>query len=164
MPIYGVVNCSNKTLSEDEITLLQKGLKFCPTPACPDPGQSRDDLNSLHRRLRLMAFFDEQNKDNANQTSQLPAGNKNLQSTAPFKHFSFKNKSTWKGPVGPTNLEAFIASNIVDFNTRPTYAPPKKQNLTDREIKALKGLREDKSIIIKPADKGSSIVILDRHI
>ena len=164
MTYYGVVNISNKVLSDEEVSLLQRGLKFCPTPPCPDPGQSRDDLDSLHRRLRLMAFFDEESQDESltNITQSLPADDRNLLSRLPFKHKKFKRESAWRGPIGPTNLEAFIASNVVDFNNRPSYVPPKKQNLTKKEALALIELKKDKSIIIKPADKGSSIVIMNR--
>lgn len=35
-------------------------------------------------------------------------------------------------------------------------------NLTKAEMKALKSLQEKKSIMIKPADKGSAILMLDR--
>ena len=59
MTTQGVVNLSNRPLTQYEITLLQRGLKFCPTPACPDPGDGRADLDALHRRLRLMSFYEE---------------------------------------------------------------------------------------------------------
>uniref|UniRef100_A0A3Q1H089 Uncharacterized protein n=1 Tax=Acanthochromis polyacanthus TaxID=80966 RepID=A0A3Q1H089_9TELE len=37
-----------------------------------------------------------------------------------------------------------------------------RPNLTEEELKALKDLREDTLIVIKPADKGSATVIMDR--
>ena len=48
----------------------------------------------------------------------------------PFKDSKFRKKSTWRGPIGPANLEAFIASNLVDYNNRPEYQAPDKKNLT----------------------------------
>ena len=54
----GIVNLSDKILSESEQTLLLKGLKFCPTPGSPDIGQLRDDMDKLHKRLSQIAFFE----------------------------------------------------------------------------------------------------------
>ena len=39
---------------------------------------------------------------------------------------------------------------------------PQSYNLTKEEWKALKNLKEDRSIIIKPAGKGSCVVVWDR--
>ena len=59
--MHGVLNLSTRPLSKEEISLLSRGLKFCPTPPCPVPGLGRDDLDELHRSLRLMAhFYDDQ--------------------------------------------------------------------------------------------------------
>ena len=80
-------------------------------------------------------------------------------SILPFKHSKFKNRSTWRGPIGPANLEGFIASNLVYYNNRPAYKATDKKNLTCEEAKCLKN---DTSIVIKPADKGASIVIMNR--
>ena len=165
MATNGVVNLSDRILTVDEITLLQRGLKFCPTPPCPDPGQVREDLDALHRRMRLLACYEE----NPLERLKRPLTNQSLitepstrPSYLPFKDPKFKRKSLWRGPVGPANLEAFIASNYVDYNNRPIYIAPDKKNLTRLEAKSIKGLRDDKSIVIKPADKGAAIVILNR--
>ena len=162
----GVLNLSKRPLSSDEISLLSRGLKFCPTPPCPDPGAMRDDLEALHRRLRLMAHFEDPENDLGTQEDpdQFDNADKNnLHSHKPFKHNKFKNKSTWRGPIGPTNLEAFIASNELDFNNRPIYSPPKKQNLSPNERLALKSLKQDNTIVIKPADKGTTVVVMNRE-
>jgi hypothetical protein len=52
-----VINLSAHTLSPDEISVLSKGMNFCPTPGAPDSGESRTDLDNLHRRLRLRYHF-----------------------------------------------------------------------------------------------------------
>ena len=46
---------------------------------------------------------------------------------------------------------------------RIKYRPPKKKHLTKEEYQSIKSLRNHPDIIIKPADKGSAIVILDKH-
>lgn len=94
------------------------------------------------------------------------------------------------GPKAPVDVVA--PSVIGDFGTTFTYLPPKnshpdetfiflvkkemeefyrnidrgdyhiQNNLTNEEKGALKELLGDKSLIVKPADKGGSIVIMNR--
>ena len=52
-----VLNLSKVALTQDQLSVLSKGLNFCPTPDEPDPGQYKIDLDSLHRRLRLRSRF-----------------------------------------------------------------------------------------------------------
>ena len=85
-----------------------------------------------------------------------------MASFVPFKHLKFKLKSNWRVPSGPVNLEAMIACNEQQFNARPAYQPSFRTNIVPAESKALKELMENKHIIIKPADKGSAVVIMDR--
>ena len=162
----GVINLSHRTLSEDEVSLLMRGLKFCPTPPCPDPGQGREDLDKLHRNLRLKSHFEDpslvQDEIEPGASQADTRNDPNLLSPWPFKHNKFKRPSSWRGPIGPTYLEAFIASNERDYNHRANYRPPLINNVTTKERLALRTLMRDRSIVIKPADKGSSIVIMDR--
>ena len=65
--------------------------------------------------------------------------------------------------MGPTKLEAFIDSNERDYNYRPNYNPPSKQNLSPNEFKALRLLKQDNTIVIKPADKGTTVVVMNRR-
>ena len=93
------------------MSVLAKGLNFCPTPVDPDPGQYKIDLDSLYRRLCLRGRFTypEEPLDNFNQLAN------NVMGPEPFQHRNFRNKSTFN-PVGPPALEAFILSNEHNFN------------------------------------------------
>ena len=53
-----VINLSDYTLSRDELSLLERGLNFCPTPGEPHAGDLRRDLDNFHRRLKIKTFFD----------------------------------------------------------------------------------------------------------
>jgi len=122
MALNGIVNLSSKPLAREEISLLQRGLKFCPTPPCPGPGQARKDLDALHRRMRLLAHFEENHLDalkrpKPNTSSATPAIYYVRQGSMPSKDSKFRQTSTWR-PIGPAYFEAFIASNQVDFNSR----------------------------------------------
>ena len=52
-----VVNLSNYELSEAQLSVLQKGLTFCPTPGEPDMAELKRDLDSFHRKVKLRAHF-----------------------------------------------------------------------------------------------------------
>jgi hypothetical protein len=54
-------------------------------------------------------------------------------------------------------------NNEHDYNNRPLFIPNRLKNLTPGEIKAIQQLKqlEDK-IVLKKADKGSAVVIMDR--
>lgn len=132
-------------LTEAQRTLLGRGLNFIPTKGTNKQivEQSRFDLQQYHRRLKLAAYF-----ENSRECERLP----------------FIYKSSW-APVQaqiPHTITALIQSDIRYFNTRFKihHVPP---NLSREEVRALDELVNNKHIVIKPADKGSSIVILDRE-
>ena len=52
-----VVNLSKFKLTNDHLSFLSKDLNFCPTPDEPNPGQNMENLDNLHRRLRLNYHF-----------------------------------------------------------------------------------------------------------
>ena len=71
-----------------------------------------------------------------------------------FDHPKFRNKSTWQ-PKGPQALEAFAFSNDCQLLRKTDFRRP-HDNLSPAERTALKQL---KNLIIKPADKGSTVVL-----
>jgi hypothetical protein len=58
-----VINLSSYDLKETDISVLLKGLKFCPTPGEPQIGQVLDDLSGFFRRMRLQAYFNDPETD-----------------------------------------------------------------------------------------------------
>ena len=71
-------------------------------------------------------------------------------------------KLTWTPPEGCPALELFLSQIKKELLE---YVPLKtlwKHNLNKDEWQILKTLIEDNSVIIKPADKGSCVVIWDR--
>ena len=86
---------------------------------------------------------------------------RNTQSGVPFEHKSLKLKSTFNS-VGPFQLETMFYSIEQDLH-RLKYRQPRKKSLTKEEYQSIKSLRSYPEIIIKPADKGSAIVIQDKH-
>ena len=157
-----VVNLSSFKLNAEQLLLLNRGLKFCPTPGRPDVGQLGEDLDKLHRRLRQIAFCDNPGSD-PDLTCFIPKPDPdNLLVTGPFEHHKFKLKATGKGPPGPPNLEAMIATNQMEFISRQPPIFNYRDNLSPRERKALKELANNVSFIIRPADKGAATVLWPR--
>ena len=153
-----VVNLSNHVLTVEELNLLTKGMNFCPTPLDLDPGDLRTDLDQFHRRLRLLAKFE----NSPTEDSDLLTTEQQNHCTYAFESSKFKKKSTFN-PPGPPALEAMILTNEIALNKRPEPKHPKLTNISREERKAIKTLTENPNIIIKPADKGSAVVILNRE-
>ena len=123
-------------------------------------------MDRLHKRLRQIAFYESPESDNDSLTTPMvptaPPYGDNLHSLDPFKHRKFKLKAGGKGPPGPQLLEAMIVLNEHEFNARPRVRPSPRNNLTPSERRALGDLSKNDNIVIKPADKGSAVVIMDR--
>lgn len=152
-----VVNLSDYKLTVHELNVLSKGMNFCPTPLDIDPGETRTDLDKFHRRLRLLARFEDAPSD----IPDLLTPEENNHCTRPFESNKLKNKSTYN-PPGPPALEAMIFTNEVTLNKRPEAKHPKLTNISREERMAIHNLNRNTNIIIKPADKGSAVVILNR--
>ena len=139
-----VFNLSNKVLSETEISVLEKGLGFVSTPNMINGVDLRRDLNDFIRKMRCKWYFrDKPSKD----FSEIPA---------------FRPKSTWKPPVGDPCVELFLSKmEHEQFSFLP--GKPQSYNLTREEWQAIKNLKDGRSTIIKPADKGSCVVLWDHE-
>ena len=135
-----VVNLSSKNLSAAEISLLSKGLKFVPTPTHVDRAVLKAELETFGRRLRLKWHF------------------RNSESTTAIN--PFRRKSTFNPKGADTAIEMYLScleEEILNLDTNLKYS-----NLSREERSALQDLRNDSSIIIKEADKGSAVVVWDR--
>ena len=139
-----IFNLSNKFLNETEIRVLEKGLGFVPTPNMINEEDLRRDFNEFSRKMRCKWYF---RNEPSNEFSEIPA---------------FRPKSNWKPPAGHPCVELFLSKMEHElFSFLP--GKPQSYNLTREEWEALKNLKEDRSIIIKPADKGSCVVVWDRE-
>nr|XP_054761537.1 ankyrin repeat, PH and SEC7 domain containing protein secG-like [Lytechinus pictus] len=138
-----VVNLSSSPLSQAETPLLSKGLEFCPTPPEVEQIALSQDLSTFYRRIRLKEFFLDE---------------------PPSDPEPFYRKSTWTPPKNRVpSLETYIqavSSQVCSTDTLYTRA---HDNLPREERQALSSLKNRSDIIIKPADKGSAVVVMDRQ-
>jgi len=154
-----VINLSSFQLTPAMISLLSKGLTFCPTPPAADRYTLRKDLDKFHTSLRRKQFFEKSTLStlDLNSTDLIIPDTPSDDEDEPFDHFKFKLPSTWS-PMGPFHLESYITLNEFALN-KHTLPAPSRQNLSSDEKKALAELEKAHDIIIKPADKGSAVVI-----
>jgi hypothetical protein len=136
---------------------LDKGLSFIPTTKSIPISHIYDSLNKLTRSLKLKSFF--RNRSNKLYDPKLK---------------TFEAKSTWTPsdnqidqPTKTTIAELTLATN--DFvksqpldNTGKFIRLNEKNNLDRKELFAIKKLASNQDIIIKPADKGSAVVVMNK--
>ena len=150
--IDGVINLSSYQLSTAEHSILSKGSSFSPSPGTLDMATAMTDLDKFHRSLRLATRFHESD-DSDDQFESVE--------DEPFSHHKFKNPSTYN-PRGPPALECFILSNHVHALQLPAPNTPRtKSNVTKDEQSALRSLANNRNIVIKPADKGGGLVVMN---
>lgn len=106
--------------------------------------QLKFDLQAYHRRLKLKTFFEGKRKDSRK---------------VPFTHNSDWTPSLSSLPIQIRHIITADNYALRKLNWGQKVAP----NLTRDETRALRQLRENTNIVIKPADKGNAIVILDRQ-
>ena len=136
-----IINLSSYNLTEAQKKVLIKGLKFTPTPQY-DQREIRSDIHEFGRKLRLKEFFHD--KDTCDESVV-----RNKSSFTPDKgrnsHLDLYIEYLNKAPVGK--------------QVRQNY----RSNLNKQEREALNKLRENNDIIIKEADKGAAVVIMNKQ-
>jgi len=142
-------NLSNEQLTDEQITLLSRGLKFIPTTVTTESNIRREllkDFDLFARRMRLQYIY------YGNEREPHP----------------FHVKSDWNPPVQPSvALGTFLEEVKLELAEiqfkKPKPKPKPKPNLTPGELQALKQLSRDKTIILKKADKGTTSVMMSKE-
>ena len=153
-----VINLATADLTNDEKSLLSHGLNFCPTPNNIDWNELNTDLTDFKRRLRLKHFFHDKNEQDNTETDD-----DNENEGADETTHRYKKTSTW---TPPKNLDPALDSYIHNIERDITNIQPTKisDNLTTQERDALQKLTTRTDIVIKPADKGSGTVVMDKQL
>ncbi|CAJ0956156.1 unnamed protein product [Ranitomeya imitator] len=157
-----VYNISSYNLSPTEYNVLQKGLSFCPTPSFN--GFTLDqELHRFFRSLRLKVHF----RNNPVEEMTTGVDNSNQFTTAfHLKQLGLRVPSNYNPPRVYHPIETYIS--LVKRDVESDLKSIRKgsmhihRNLSVIEKEALRSLQENKRIIIKPADKGGSIVVMDK--
>ena len=136
-------NLSDPILTEDELSVLTKGLSFVATPTKTFKEDTNKSWNKLKTQMLTQYFF-----------------RNNIHDKIP----PFKKKSSWTPPLSLsdnstlTNFFTRTEQNVISVTTpgRKTYS-----SLTLQEKTAFNNLKTNQSIIIKPCDKGGGICIMN---
>ena len=150
-PVNIVFNYSSIELSEAAISALNRGLNFCIKPSKVDNTEIIADHSRFSRRMQWQEhFFGEEKQDYTPSIFKQEKTN-------------FPNQS-----LVPKPLQVFlntVESNLQNReNWNKKHLNPEIKNLPQIELEALKNLaqlQKERRICIKPADKGSGIVIVD---
>ena len=151
-----VFNLSGIDHSTDELKLLSRGPSFFPTPRRVNRNEVLDGLECYLRRLRLKEFFldDDDEGNDAEKQSDV-----RVQSC-------FLLPSTWMPPKGrDAALETYIRKFRADVQHQLEVNHHKRcrDNLASNERIALHRHHELRDVVIKPADKGSAVVVLSKE-
>ncbi|XP_069472857.1 uncharacterized protein [Ambystoma mexicanum] len=141
-----VGNLSEYNLSQIETQTLEKGLGFVTTNK-HDRFKFREELTEFMRKIHLKQYFEDK-EDSTEPDSGL------------------HNKSNFCPPIHSRTAEARVFENRVlqelAILEKDTEKEKIFQNLSRKEKTTLKGLLVNDSIIIRKADKGGAVVILNR--
>ena len=137
-----IKNLSNEKITESQIKLISRGLKFIPTNT-PNKNkiqwQLLRDFEEFARPMRLQYMFFGQNRE----------------------IHPFYVKSDWNPSVQPSvALESYLEA--VKLQLAEIHITKPKQNLSRNERKAINELKQNHHINLKKADKGSTTVVMNK--
>lgn len=139
-----IVNLSSTVLSDEEISVLSRGLSFCPATGGFSEFELMKDLDNFARSLRLREYF--HGRDDSNHTSK-----------------AVPSCKRWTPPTQRDKcLDLYINAVQRDVLEASRNQACFKRNLNPKETLAIKKLESRDSIVIKPADKGGAVVVLNK--
>ena len=135
-----IKNLSSQALTNNEVKLLSRGLKFIPTPPVPSSNKTLlKDFDHFARTMRLKYMFAKKQKTSAH---------------------PFHVKSTWQPPVqNSVALENYLEETKLEIAS--AIFRPKFDNISANERNTISALKRNSKINLKKADKGTTTVILD---
>ncbi|XP_069495233.1 uncharacterized protein [Ambystoma mexicanum] len=140
-----VINLSNYVLSPEEENTLNRGLSFDLTKT-HDPFEFRTEFFSFMRKVRLNEYFSEHEGYNSNNYSGL------------------RNALTFCAPNHSHTAESTVFERQVLAEVRKleTCVKSHNSNFSKRQRASALKLAKDKNLIIRQADKGGAIVLMNR--
>ena len=162
-----VKNLSKVTLSDAEILVLSKNLKFVPTPTPPRTRELIKDFDDLSRRMRKRLWaFEKKIKpklepftENKQQTSNSHSGNASLENYLTATKIEIANIHCSKRFSRGEMLKK--AMHNIHKNKR--FKSLIRGNFNPKMQSALRKLQSNNKIVIKKSDKGNCTVVTDRE-
>ena len=154
-------------LSQNEISILSKGLSFIPKIQSLDIDELTSDVNAFENRMAITLKRHLEKDDSTKRVTR----SVNTEIPVIPQEWRDHRGSLYKfrapKPIVPT--KPTIGSTLHKYLSKEDLLSDNKlhQNNTDNISKqeriAIKKLSENTDIVINKADKGSTIVVLDRH-
>ena len=153
------VNLTPTPLSQSTLDLLDLGLTFIPTSRLLDPITTRTDFKYISRRVRLIDYFhfhgSSEETDNIDFRKKFTSRSS---WTPQDRQISTATLNTLDKLCNITNN--CLAGKLVKIK-ETTYIKNKvRANISPAQIRTIRELKNNKNIIIRPADKGSSVVVM----
>ena len=141
-----VINFSKHVLTAAQTRLLSKGLKFCPVPEEPDLLELEVNMKEWIRKLEIKLFMSNTGSNESEYLLSRPG--QFIPPENNEKNFQAVNNK--------------IISEAERLEKLPKPTP--KNNLNFDEKQALKELKNNADLAIRPFDKGSGICIFDKNV
>ena len=139
-----IVNLSNHQLTPADAAILSKGLSFIPTPQISKT-PILEAANAFSRRLKLHNYFNERQWLKNSYSKQ-----------------SFTGKSEWSPPDSKIDPELLTCISKFTKEIEQLKIQPEKSNTTQQDHSSLTKFCNNSDLVIKKADKGSAIVIMNK--
>ena len=138
---------------------MDLGLTFIPTCRLLDPADTRNDFKYISRRVRLIDYFHFH-------------GSSEEKEDLDFRK-KFTARSSWTpqdGQISTATLNTLdklcyitnnsLAGKLINIKESSYIKNKVRANLSPNQISTIRELKRNGNIIIKPADKGSSVVVM----
>ncbi len=129
-----VQNMSDLQLKDNQISIISRGLSFCPTPGEPDMGQMFLDLERLFKKMRLTLFWAENQPQDTSVIDTQSANPQNNIEIPPYYNRDFTAKSTFDPVHLNQGLEPFQKAVKHCISLQPIRAPMTKNSALKRII------------------------------
>ena len=140
-----LVNLTDIDFNDHEKAVLARGLKFIPTPSAVTKEPIMSGFRDFSRKIKLSHFFHSK-PNHGNDFDKL-----------------FREKSSWE----PSDkfLPDDILAELDDLKLKLGKLDilSETPNLTSEEFSALENLKKQHSLVFKKADKGNSLVVMERE-
>jgi hypothetical protein len=142
-----ITNLSDYKLTNKEILILNKGLNFTFSSNNNNNytiQRNIKNIDDFNRLMQIKQFFNKKKSNNNfnNYKKRLPI------------------KSKWSPDTVSTEINSF--TDELKIILRKMEKIKNKNNISSSEMKALMKLKNNTNIIIKPADKGGGIVVMNK--
>ena len=139
-----VINLSSTCLTDTQVSVLSKGLKFTPTLR-RNTIEMEKYIHNFTRKLKLTEYFANENDITFDEQTQ------------PL----VKNKGTLHPPRN-RNKTLDVVADYLNNQNFDNAATKNKSNISKNEWEAIKSLKKNDSIVIKEVDKGGAVVIMNK--